>query len=133
MILKILAAVLVSYLAYRVYCLYYLYTEYLRYKKQGVPFNDRYGFSFFRDAKAIVAGLNKIPTDCPWAKVLMEAFDLNPLPPVTGLIFLGGNIALSINTVDFLEDIYVNQNKYHTKHFLGRSLFYILARGALNF
>jgi len=55
------------------------------------------------------------------------------LPPVTGLIFLGGNIALSINTVDFLEDIYVNQNRYHTKHFLGRSLFYILARGALNF
>jgi len=133
MIVKIFAAVVVSYLAYRVYYLYYLYTEYLRYKKQGVPFNDRQGFSFFRDAKAITTGLNKTPTDMPWAKVLMEAFDLNPLPPVTGLIFLGGNIALSINTVDFLEDIYVNQNKYHTKHFLGRANFSIISPGSLNF
>ena len=102
MILGVFAAAVVSYLAYRVYRLYYLYTEYLRYKKQGVPFNDREGFSFFRDAKALTYGLNKIPTDMPWAKVLMEEFDLNPLPPVTALIFLGGNIALSINTVDFL-------------------------------
>jgi len=133
MILGVFAAAVVSYLAYRVYRLYYLYTEYLRYKKQGVPFNDREGFSFFRDAKALTYGLNKIPTDFPWAKVLMEAFNLNPLPPVTGLIFLGGHIALSINTVDFLEDIYVNQNKYHTKNFLGRSLFSIFVPGSLNF
>jgi hypothetical protein len=67
LLVKILGIILVSYLAYRAYCLYCLYTEYLSYKKQGVPFNDKQGFSFFRDAKAIVAGLNKNPTDCPWA------------------------------------------------------------------
>ncbi len=63
----------------------------------------------------------------------MEMFEMNPLPPVTGLIFLAGNLALSINTVDFLEDIYVNQNKYHTKHRVGRANFSIITRNSLNF
>ncbi len=66
-LLKILGFILVSFLAYRAYLLYCLYTEYLNYKKQGVPFNDKLGFSFFRDAKAIVAGLDRKKTDLPWA------------------------------------------------------------------
>lgn len=34
-----------------------------------------------------------------------------------------GYVGLSINSADFLEDIYINQNKYHTKHFKERALF----------
>jgi hypothetical protein len=44
------------------------------------------------------------------------------IPPITGLNF-SRFIAFSINSAAFLEDIYVNQNKFHTKHYKERELF----------
>ena len=57
----------------------------------------------------------------PWTEILQELFEVSELPPITGLVHLGGVISLSINTADFLEDIFVNQNKYHTKAEPGRA------------
>jgi hypothetical protein len=133
MIFNTIILLLVSYLAYRVYLLIHLYTEYLRYKKQGVPFADKNGFSFVRDANAIRLESLKHPTAMPWTEIQQELFGVSELPPVTGLIFLGGVIALSINTYDWLEDIYVNQNRLHTKAEHGRAQFSIMAKESLNF
>jgi hypothetical protein len=126
MIFNTILLTVVSYLAYRAYGMYHLYTEYLRYKKQGVPFSDMNGFSFFRDAKAITLGMRKDPLGMPWTEIQEELFEVSELPPITGLIFLGGVLGLSINTADFLEDIFINQNKYHTKSEAGRANFSIM-------
>jgi hypothetical protein len=133
MIFNTVVLLVVTYLAYRVYGLYHLYTEYLRYKKQGVPFSDKNGFSFIRDAKTIRLENLKNPCGVPWTEIQQELFEVSELPPVTGLIFLGGVIALSINTYDFLEDIFVNQNKFHTKAEHGRAQFSVMAKHSLNF
>ena len=126
MIFNTILLTVVSYLAYRAFGMYHLYTEYLRYKKQGVPFSDKNGFSFFRDAKAITLGMRKDPLGMPWTEIQEELFEVSELPPITGLIFLGGVLGLSINTADFLEDIFINQNKYHTKSEAGRANFSIM-------
>ena len=68
----------------------------------------------------------------PWTEILQELFEVSELPPITGLVHLGGVIGLSINTADFLEDIFVNQNKYHTKSEPGRAQFSIMTQ-SLNF
>ena len=121
MILNTIILTVVSYLAYRAYGMYKLYGEYLRYKKQGVPFNDKHGFSFFRDAKALTLGMHKDPYGMPWTEILQAQFEVSELPPITGMIHQGGAIGLSINSADFLEDIFINQNKYHTKSEHGRA------------
>lgn len=92
----------------------------------GVPFSDKNGFSFFRDAKAITLGMRKDPLGMPWTEIQEELFEVSELPPITGLIFLGSVLCLSINTADFLEDIFINQNKYHTKSEAGRANFSIM-------
>lgn len=95
------------YVANRVYKLYHCYTEYLRYKKQGVPFADQHGFSFFRDTAALTNGCDKDRYSMPWTEILKGLFEVEELPPVTGLIYLGG-AGLVINTADMLEDIFIN-------------------------
>ena len=47
------------------------------------------------------------------------------LPPVTGLC-LPGRVLLSINSVDFLDDIYVKSNQYNTKLSTEQRIFAIL-------
>ena len=69
MVLNAIILLLLSYLAYRVYLLIHLYTKYLRYKKQGVPFSDKNGFSFIRDAKAIRLESLKNPCGMPWTEI----------------------------------------------------------------
>ncbi len=69
MIFNTVVLLVVTYLAYRVYGLYHLYTEYLRYKKQGVPFSDKNGFSFIRDAKTIRLENLKNPCGVPWTEI----------------------------------------------------------------
>jgi hypothetical protein len=43
----------------------------------------------------------------PWTEILKGLFEVEELPPVTGLIYLGG-AGLVINTADMLEDIFIN-------------------------
>ena len=108
MIVKVLFALLLCFLAYRAYQYHYCYKEYLRFKKEGVVFNDKNGFSFFRDIQQLVAGCNKSPTDFPFSRLVKEILGVEVLPPVTGLVFLGGVLAVSVNSAEFLEDIYIN-------------------------
>jgi hypothetical protein len=56
----------------------------------------------------LVAGCNKSPTDFPFSRLVKEILGVEVLPPVTGLVFLGGVLAVSVNSAEFLEDIYIN-------------------------
>ncbi len=53
MLLKILGAALLFVLLIRAHKMLTVYLQYRSFKKQGVVFNDRHGFSFFRDGKAM--------------------------------------------------------------------------------
>ena len=96
------------------YRLYQCYLEYLRFKKQGVIFNDKDGFSFIRDSRKLRSCAKENPNGCPWLTWQQHAHGVKTLPPITGVIIFD-QLFLSINRVDFLEDIYVNKAKYYTK------------------
>jgi len=49
-----------------------------------------------------------------WLQGIRKCCD-GEIPPIFGWIF-PGFLGLSINSVDYLEGIYVHSNKYHTKH-----------------
>ena len=114
MIGTVLVAIPLLYIIYRVFGFIYSYFEYRRYKAQGVVFMDRDGFSVSRDIMTMKKSLDSDPYDYPWAQFQMNALGVSKIPPITGVIF-PGLTTLSINSADFLDDIYVNQNKYHTK------------------
>jgi hypothetical protein len=98
------------------------YFEYRRFKAQGVIFNDSMGFSHFRDMATMKKAVKDNPTDYPWSEWQIKALGVDALPPITGVIF-PGKVGLSVNSVEFLNDIYVNQNKYHTKFWAMRKRF----------
>ena len=60
-----------------------------------------------RDVLAMQKAMEENPNDYPWVDWQLKAHNCNTLPPITGLVF-PGILALSINSVDFLDDIYVN-------------------------
>jgi hypothetical protein len=94
---------------------------YKKYKKQGVVFNDAAGFSVFRDVMEIDKICSDRPAEFPWFD-WTKNFSGGEIAPLTGLIFPGGG-AIQFNSCDYLEDIYVRSNKFHTKHVAERNLF----------
>jgi hypothetical protein len=76
-------------------------------KGQGVAFNDKQGFSLFRDPLALAKMSKQNPTDNPWVQWLRNVFGEGLLPPVAGVILMG-QVAFMVNSVDFLNDIYIN-------------------------
>ena len=61
-----MAIIILTWIAYYCYRLYSCYLEYLSFKKQGVVFNDKEGFSFFRDILNLKKCTSENPNDCPW-------------------------------------------------------------------
>ena len=75
-------------------------------------FNDRQGFSLFKDMHIL---LNEVSgPEFKWTQAISKCCD-GAIPPIFGWI-LPNVIGLSINSVEYLEGIYVQQNQHHTKH-----------------
>lgn len=89
------------------------YSDYKRLEAQGVVFNAR-GFPLIYD----VIGLNEIAQVDPYSmqggNLIKLTNKLERFPPMHGL-FLPQKIIVYVNSVDFLDDIYVKKNAYYTK------------------
>jgi len=97
------------------------------YKKLGVVFGK--GTPFITE----ITRLKQLIAEDPYQPVLsrvatqlgMEALDTNVVPRLTGLCMPNRNL-LFINSVDFLNDIYVKYNAFHTKSDQEQNIFAIL-------
>jgi hypothetical protein len=75
-----------------------------------------------RDILTMKKAMDANPYDYPWVDWQLKAHDCPTMPPITGVIF-PEILALSINSVAYLDDIYINQNKFHSKHVSQRIMF----------
>ena len=85
-----------------------------RLRKQGVMYLDR---PFVGEISAITEMAEKRPFESIFAEISrMIGLQKNggKMPAVTG-ICLPGRVLVSINSVDFLEDVYIKQNAFNTK------------------
>jgi hypothetical protein len=121
LIVKILIGFVVLFIALQILKYYISWTFYNRYKKQGVVFNDAAGFSVYRDVKEIDQLTSANPAEFPWLD-WTKKFCGGGVAPLTSLIFMGGG-AIQFNSCEYLEDIYVRYNKFHTKHISQRYIF----------
>lgn len=77
--------------------------QYLYYKKQGVAFNDKQGFNYFRD---IGVFKNEIMgKEFGMFNAIAKQNDGN-IPHVYGFI-IPGSLFLTINSCEYLEAVYV--------------------------
>lgn len=103
----LLFAPIVAFIVLRFYSILVSYFDYRKYRAQGVPFNDKQGFSVMRDIVTMKKAMDDNPFDYPWVGWQLKAHGGTTLPPITGIIF-PGIMSLSINSADFLDDIYIN-------------------------
>ena len=68
---------------------------------------DKDGFSVTRDIMSIKKLLDEDPYEFPWARFQIIALGVDTIPPITGVV-VPGQTMLSINSADFLDDLYVN-------------------------
>ena len=109
LIIKVVLTILVLLLLLKVWgC----WKTYLNYKKQGVAFNDRQGFSLLSDTNLLINEV--IGEDFKWLQAISKCCD-GVIPPIFGWIF-PEIIGLSLNSVEYLEGIYVQQNQHHSKY-----------------
>jgi hypothetical protein len=101
------------YALYRLFKIIQGYFDYLYYKKQGVVFVN--GFTLFGNFMFVAALGKKYPTTFAYGTGLKEVLGVDVLPPITGQFFRDV-VVLTINSVDYLTDIYVNKNMHMTKH-----------------
>jgi hypothetical protein len=73
------------------------------------------GFTLFGNYPFLAALIKKYPTTFAYGTGMKEVLGVSVLPPITGQVF-SGFVVLSINSVDYLTDIYVNKNMHMTKH-----------------
>ena len=75
----------------------------------------------------------KDPGDAPWRLAITQIFGTHKdLPSCMGILF-PGMCLLVFNKVEPLEDIYVNKNKFFTKHPRQRDEFAVMMEQALLF
>ncbi len=63
----------------------------------------------------ILAAIKKYRTSIATGAPTKELLGVSVLPPVVGNV-LADRLTLTINSVDYLNDIYVNKNMFMTKH-----------------
>ncbi len=73
------------------------------------------GFTLFGNYSFLAALIKKYPTTFAYGTGMKEVLGVDVLPPITGQVF-GGAVLLTINSVDYLTDIYINKNMHMTKH-----------------
>jgi hypothetical protein len=99
------------------------------YSRQGVPFAP--GWSFITDMKALTAAAIEDPISMPVYPACHKVYG-NVLPPVWGM-FLGPFRAIMINAPEYLEEIYVKHNAFHSKHDHEKQTFNLLNPTTITF
>ncbi len=120
-VLLTLLSMIMCYISYRIFCSITIFFEYKRLKAAGVAFNDKNGFSLIRDLISLRNAFSTAPFEYPFLTAQYNNYGTRNLPPITGII-MPIRVMLSINSCDFLEDIYVTKNKYHSKDWMPRAL-----------
>jgi len=85
------------------------------YKRQGVTFLP--GIPILSDMLILLKCARKTPHETPFIQKVYDHFQKDAqgaYPPMLG-IALPGFSMLIVNSVESLEEIYVKQNKYHSK------------------
>lgn len=83
------------------------------------------GFTVMSDLILLGKTIYKYPTSICWRKMIQTALQVETPPPVVGLSFVGAP-AVVINSVDYLEDLYITKTQFVTKFYINRLQFYQL-------
>jgi len=113
MLLTVLVAVVGAYVLFALYSVARGYQKYLMLKKAGVEFP--LGFSYLSELLKIGEFAKNYPVRFNAKEIYCHILKAERLPPVLGGVFFGQPF-LIFNSVDSLQDLFVNQNKYMTKH-----------------
>jgi hypothetical protein len=130
-VLKIALGIVALFFAWQFYKYYKCWKSYLSYKRQGVVFDDAKGFSVFKDMLNLGRILSEYKTEFGWLRWTQGLCGgTTLLAPVSGFTALTGAV-IQFNTVQHLEDIYVKNSQYHSKHSSERQNFSWFTDGSI--